>query len=87
MNLTELIKEIEYIYKEMHNYTTTKHQDDILTSKWIGIKQAVEAVDKSKIIYGEKGDWGNDSKDFDEWQEILKLLNLTEIHKGEENGN
>ena len=81
MKLKELKKEIEILKVQSSQFS--------LPARFHlkGIKQAVEAVDKSKIIYGEKGDWGNDSKDFDEWQEILKLLNLTEIHKGEENGN
>jgi len=79
MNLTELIKEIEYIYKEMHNYTTTKHQDDILTSKWIGIKQTVEAVDNLiKYTFDDFRDDNDAIKDRQDWQKIKELLNLIE---------
>jgi len=72
MNLKELKKEIEILKVQSSQFS--------LPARFHlkGIKQTVEAIDKSKIIYGEKGDWGNDSKDFDEWQKILKLLKVTE---------
>ena len=74
MNLRELIGQVEML-KGIRNATLS----DVTThssTRLIGIKQAVEAIDKSRIVYCEKGDWGNNSEDFDDWKELKELLGL-----------